>query len=380
MIKRRKVFYVMGFDPRGTSFYHALLRRESRLSKRRGFSHWQAGTMQPAWLYGETCHAAPEGDTTIEHIDYEFMSITDLVTDYFRLPLLTRIIQFLRLAVYAFACGFMRNSYGRARYFTLFMFYPAGVLALVMLLSLLAGAGLGWWVGGLAGWLAFALTTPLVATLLIALIKRFEARFYIFYLIGDFLFSVRALMEPFEAFDSRLDQFADRVLEALRETGDEAADEVVMVGHSSGGLLAILLAERLVERCTPAERQRLALVTLGNQASLALFPKAAAFRCGIAKLINSPGLTWLDIFAPQDVISSGRFELPRELEIEQQPGSGYRFVSARLKEQVTEARYQRIRHAFLTLHMQYLRASETGQGFNYFSMLESPLRLRDQRI
>jgi hypothetical protein len=47
-IRQRRVVYLMGFDPRGSSFYYQLLKREASRSKRRKMSALTIGNNSTA--------------------------------------------------------------------------------------------------------------------------------------------------------------------------------------------------------------------------------------------------------------------------------------------------------------------------------------------
>ena len=108
------------------------------------------------------------------------------------------------------------------------------------------------------------------------------------------------------------------------------------------------------------------LLTLGNQASTGLAKGAGPFHQSIAALTRTPQLRWHEVFAPQDIISSGRFDagvLPGALT------GKIRLQSALLREALAPVEYRKMVLQFFTLHLQYLRASGTGDGFDYFQLL-----------
>jgi hypothetical protein len=109
---------------------------------------------------------------------------------------------------------------------------------------------------------------------------------------------------------------------------------------------------------------------------MGFFPRAKRFRKDVARLASTPGPTWCDVYAHQDWISAGRFNPAARL-APKAPRGNLSQHSAEFAEACEPDTYARIRYAFFKLHMQYLRASETGRGFNYFAVLASPFRLAD---
>ena len=83
-------------------------------------------------------------------------------------------------------------------------------------------------------------------------------------------------------------------------------------------------------------------------------------------LVSIDGVRWQEVFAPQDIISSGRFDagvLPGAL------SGKIKLQSALLREALAPEEYHKMVLQFFTLHLQYLRASGTGYGFDYFQLL-----------
>ena len=369
-IRKRKVFYVMGFDPRGTPFYHAQLKREARISKKRGFSTLDVGPLEQSWAHGHECRCKASANRIDIDITYHFLSIIDIVAGYFELPLRRRIAASLILFARALLSPFWIKGALHAPKFSAFALYPYFVLMAGPALGIVAAIATRETTGS-ALLAVFASLLTLTASLV--LIVRYEHRLFVLYLLGDFLFSCTAISVPGTALTERLSAFSSEISNALRASSED--EEILIVGHSSGALLAIQVAASVARISPPHLLSRLSLLTLGNQASLVYFPGTHGIRKDINAVVQANAIAWRDIFAPQDVISSGRFDFVEKLEIIKPKASGYHLHSARFKEALTPATYSRLRHSFLKLHMQYLRANETGRGFNYFAVLESSARL-----
>ncbi len=369
-LRKRHAFYVMGFDPRGTSYYHAQLRREARISARRGFSHFKVGKLESNWQYGEQCHCELSQDPSLEELQVEFLSITDIVRGYFDQSIVCRLINGLGLLWVALSSGFAIKVIRKAPQFALFTFYAFILLFLGFFTAVGLGMGAALFLDpdyALAGGI---LTTLALLGVITAFLIRLENRLYTFYLLGGFVFEHNAITGHLPVLEQRMESFVERIVHVLNESGED--EEVLLIGHSNGGLLAIRLAAAILRQCTPKQASRFSLLTLGNQAALAYYPGTEGFLSDVKTLAETPGFTWRDIFAPQDAISSGRFDPLKELNIPRPSPCSLTLHSARFKEVLTASTYQRLRYNVLKLHMQYLKASETGNGFNYLKTLESP--------
>lgn len=367
-LRKRKVFYVMGFDPRGPAFYHAMLRREGRLSGKRGFGQFEAGPLSQSWAHGDSC-TCRSGTAPELEIEYEFLSISDIIAHYFRANLLWYLWAGLKVLAIMVFTGFQARNLRHAPRFGLFTLYPFVLLAALALVATALAVLMASLLSPAAGWPILAV---LIFYALCHVLRRFDHRSYVFYLIGDFSFSHSAVTYREPALQVRMEAFAERVAATLQASSPD--EEVLIVGHSSGGLLAIQLAAAAARQVSPEQAARISLLTLGNQASLGLCQDTQGFVADVASVAAQ--VSWRDIFAPQDVISSGRFD-PAEKLVPGAPRQALKLVSARFSEVFEPASYARIKHSFFKLHMQYLRASETGRGFNYFAVLGSPRRLAE---
>lgn len=368
----------MGFDPRGTAYYHAQLRREARISKRRGFSTLGVGKLDPLEEFSESCPCDLPPDSALKELDYELLSITDIVSSYFGQSTIKGLQQATYMLWIMLVKGFIINGLRKSLHFSLFTLYPISLVSLNLIAAIAGGylitqvapAQYGPVVGGLSGLIIFYLGSHILQWL--------ESRLYTFYLLGDFLFSYRLISNKEHRVNERLKIFTQRILSVLAHCGKD--EEVLIVGHSSGALLATLLAAKVIRGTKPELHNQLALLTMGSQTALSFFSDADKLREDIRTLGATRNFSWRDIFAPQDPISSGRFDPFVKLTLSRPTPCSYSLHSARFKEALSEQTYQRIKYNFFRIHMQYLKASETGKGFNYFMILENPLRLSRQKI
>lgn len=362
MIRRRRVVYLMGFDPRGSQFYYQLLKREASRSKRRGFSHINIGPLQHGELFSQCDWQQQDGPGG----DYRFAEMLDLIEPHFRPMPGACWWWWLQLSFHMLKNQMLWQRKGQSWQFSLFMCYP--LLFFLLLLAALTGLSLS--LSSLAGGLC---SLPLWFSALLlgtdVALRRFDQRLYLRYLLGDFLFTKAVLSAQWQDLELRLQHWADQLADDARQL--TAEEELLIVGHSSGGLLATRLVALLRARLSHSEAARCTLLTLGNQASTGLAPKAVPFHQAVATVTGQQELAWLEIFAPQDVICSGRFE-PGVL-----PGASrgrVRLMSALWREALDPEEYHKARWKFFQLHMQYLRSGSTGAGFDYFQLLAAPHR------
>jgi pimeloyl-ACP methyl ester carboxylesterase len=218
---------------------------------------------------------------------------------------------------------------------------------------------------------------------LAALARRAQAKVQMAWLMR----SARVILEQacgrLPALERRLDDFAARVVElALRPD----LDEVLVVGHSSGSMLAVSVMARALET-KPAllgKRTPLALLTLGQCIPVLSYqPEAGHFRKELARLRRAAGLVWIDFTAPPDGCCFALMD-PTEVcldggppTIDLSPG-GPKRLSPRFANSFSPERYRQIRRDKYRCHFQYLMATELPASFDYFSVTAGPLKLADR--
>lgn len=367
-LKKRHIFYVIGYDPRGLEFYHAMLKREARIAKSRRLEDLRVGSLDQKWTYGFACDCstadAPELD-----ICYEFLVISDIIAKYFHASIAWTLMQSFYLFFVMLVSGFLWNNFRKAPKFAIFSIYPFVIISVLMVLSLLS-VGVFYDISGV-GALAIAGSVVLFWVLCL-FIRKIDRRFYLFYLLGDFFFSHAVVTGRNNNMKRRMQDFGRRVSDVVNAADENT--EVLIVGHSSGALLAVQLAAEVSRRVEKNSAAKISLLTLGGQSSLGFFGNTESFVADVAQLASTPSLAWRDVFAPQDVICSGRFDAVAQLTRAENKG-GYSLRSARFKEALTPVTYSRMRFDFFKIHMQYLRANETDRGFSYLSVITSPVRL-----
>lgn len=359
-IKQRRVVYLMGFDPRGSSFYHNLLKREAIRSKRRGITSITVGSFQSGELFSQCDWQQKDGPGG----DYRFAEMLDLIQPHFRPTPGACWFWWLRLSQLMLTNSALWRPHGQSMLFNCFMLYPVILLGAVLALCALTAFSIaGMLQQNWLGWLLL----PLLMLLADVMLRRFDHKIYLRYLLGDFLFTHAVLSASWPTLELRLQKWAQQLAKDVQALPPDA--ELLIVGHSSGGLLATRLAHQLQQQLAAEDNLQWSLLTLGNQASTGLGYFAGPFQQSVAALTHSPVLRWIEVFAPQDIICSGRFDAG---EVPGAMTGRIKLQSALFRETLPPEKYRRLVLQFFTLHLQYLRASGTGYGFDYFQLLAQP--------
>ncbi|MBN8488730.1 MAG: hypothetical protein J0M20_13545 [Burkholderiales bacterium] len=370
-VRRRLVCYLSGFDPQGPAHYHQLYATEGarqsavsghvlQVGRRRRMAEHVAGWDVDATIEGGSVQTR-----------YEFLRWDDIVRSHWprsRWAL-------LRTTVWAsWQCwrdGVMWYSWQRSWPAFLALAGP-GLAMLIWLVLLALACGVAWGLlkgvgAALAvGWLALALP-GLVGLGMVA-----ERRTQMAWLMRSLACLVRQGRGQTPELESRLDEHAARLAAALAAGGH---DEVLLVGHSSGAMLAVSVAARALRQLPAQSTAQLSLLTLGQcGATLSRQPQAQAYRDELVELAASPRLTWLDVSAPPDGCCYALVDPCEGLTLPP-AARGAKRLNPRFAQLFTPATYEGLRRDKYRCHFQYLMAGELPGEYDYFAITAGPQSL-----
>ena len=311
----RLVFFFSGFDPKSATFYHRLIRggiaqrnashdETLAIGKRHRIGRW-ASVWTSLWRGAPSrLGQRPETMRTRLH----FMRWDDIVRRHWKRTPLTLARDYWNVYARGLASGALARTWREAPAAFWLALLPlivgvaslsvgtlvvGGLLALGTHLSLLTAAGIGVAAGALL-WRVAARWVDCEWMLRLVAFMREQA-------IGDV-----------PALDVRLDEMADRLVESvearMRHPGAAPLREIMVLGYSSGTILAASVLARAMPRLAELVDSRrankgttLSLVTLGQCIPIAsAWPEARRIRSELELLSESAALTWHDYSASSD--------------------------------------------------------------------------------
>ena len=377
-VRRRRVLYVSGFDPQGPARYHRLYREQAQAQAAVSGHRIEVGPRKrvspqvDAWdieaqIEGATCHTR-----------YEFLRWDDVVRANW-MPGHARYLMATLGATWRFAAsGVLWRMFKGSRSGFWVCFGPFAVLLfIVAVAALLAGGALAAWRWtGASTWTAVAGLLAIAGGWALARLSRTaENDWFMGWVMRSYWFTSRQAREDTPDLDARLDAHATYLLEAL---ADRSVDEVLLVGHSSGAMMAMIVAARAAARSPEAlQDPRLGLLTLGQCFPILSFqPQARRFRREIAITANALGERWLDFTAPADRCCAALVD-PAEavLGMDGIECASPKVLSPQFHQLFTPQGYAALRRNLYELHFQYLKAGELPGAYDYFAITAGPRTL-----
>jgi len=367
----RRVYFLSGFDPRGSSFYYRLFVEQLKtyadrsgrplaVGRRRG----QSDPLLSSWH-------VHEGPTTV--LEVVFLHWDDIVRDHWPRNPLVLAAQGVRFALWYLLRGGLIRIARLCPSVALCGFYPLlffGTFAvLLLLLALLSHTLLGGALG-LANPLAWGIGGLLVLALLPA-VWRLADQQGVIWLFRSILFTHRLGQARDSALRPRLLELAERIVAIER---DAPAARVELVSHSSGSFVMAMLAAELRRQPTFAAdlAPRFSLLSLGqNFANLGVHKGAAAFHDDLRTLAAVPRLPWRDVTSRDDYLCFAGVDPYRSCGIALEPPAYPRLELINLAQRQGLSSWWALITNQFPLHFQYLQtaAPERQGGFDYFEHL-----------
>lgn len=381
-VRRRRVFYIPGYDPIHPRRYRELYRSEGAAQAR--ISGYKIGLVgrQGGATYGWQVDGAIEGGEVEAEIDVLVWS--DIVRTSMALNIPQTYLLMARTAWTYIGSGALLRLMRLRKGPVMAALYPVGMLILQLVVALLAG----WIVGGVLKWAVGAVLSgilphlvfwlALIAVLVVVLraFRRYDNKLFVYYLMHDYAYSARSRGANPPELEARIAAFTDQIAAALAED----VDEVLVVGHSSGAHLGVsILADLDRAGRIPADGPALGFLTLGQVVPMVSFlSDADRLRRDLHDLSTSDSLFWLDVTAPGDGCA---FALCDPVAVSGVAPEGQRWplvVSAAFTQTLSPERWKELRWRFFRLHFQYLCAFDRPGDYDYFRITAGPLTLAER--
>lgn len=383
-IHRRLALYISGFDPRGPAHYHRLYTEQSALQSQ--VSGHQI-TVKPR---KRTCPVRDhwEVQAHIEGIatstQFEFLRWDDIVRAHWH----TGHMRYLALTCAAtwravsdgslwrlFKCSLPGFSVA-AGPIVMLLLLMVGAAALLAFFGLIGFSAIGASLHSILPWAlaAFTVLIPGIAGLL--WLSRFaEQDLRMGWSTRSFWFNSCQGREKLPDLNARLDQHAQYLLQCLK---DPQWDEILLIGHSSGAMMASIIVGRAAQQSPQAlQDPRLSLLTLGHSFPVLTFqPSAKRLRKEIQATTQSLGSRWLDFTAPSDRCCTALVdptEAVRAMDHLNCPSP--KVLSTRVATLYQPESYAQLRKDHFELHFHYIYASQLPGLYDYFAITAGPQSL-----
>jgi len=381
-VQHRHIIYVQGYDPRGLAQYYRMFRTELR----------KFGRLYQLTATISRPQSAPDGETASWTIEtkaddwqtrtvYDFLRWEDLIQRDLAAPIWRTVLHAM-LIYWRLMFGGTIARFWRAHWrFATFISYPHFLLFVEALGSLgtAFAAAKGLQALGCPGPVSLAAAAAVFVATLGALLKYTENRTYLLYLLSDTIWTWEFSHRRRPDWDARIDRFAQYLAEVARSSD---AEEIVVVGHSSGSFLGAEILARALELDPALGRHgpRIVLLTIGGNFPIVGFHAASQdFRDHLRLLAVAPSIDWIDCQSRKDVMNFYPFDPVAGHGID--AGASRRnptIVPVRFREIIKPEHYNLFRWKFFRVHFQFVMANERPHAYDFFMIVCGPIPLRER--
>lgn len=373
MIARRHVFHIGGYDPISPEQQLERFRRSLSLFQRTWgvkaaiVSGIDATPVSASW---EMEASGPNWNT---RTSYEMLRWDDLIREDHARGMWSRLrVAFVTLVDFVLTGTLFRFMYSSWKYAGFFLFpylYLAGFAA--------CGAGIGYGLVRLAGVTGFAaVLLTVVATVVVTagLLSLLGWRWPINHVFDDWIFSREFVYGQRPRMDARIDQFAERILDRVRNAD---VDEIVIVGHCLGAALVMDAVARALERepelarCGPP----LCILTVGATIpKFSLHSQGERIRQATQRVAGELQIRWTEYHARDDAISFYRFDPVTLKRFSRERSDGRPNIRrVQLHDMMDKASFRRHRFNFMLMHYKFLMGNSVRANYDHCLIICGPL-------
>jgi hypothetical protein len=197
-------------------------------------------------------------------------------------------------------------------------------------------------------------------------------------LFDDWIFSRDYIRRGNSEIEQRLDRLATELVTAA---SNFAADEILVIGHSLGAVLAVDLLDRALKLEPALGRNKMPVTFLSVGSSIlkvGLHPKAIRFRTAIERVAKSRAIFWGDYQALIDPLNFYKCRPMAEMGLSTENEATVRVV--KLSRMLDHDIYRRIRLHFFRLHCQFVSGNDRRTSYDYFMLTCGPISAKSQTL
>ncbi len=376
IVRRRHIIYVEGYDPQGAEGYYRLFGRSFKrflinwpLKSTIGsleidsddFAHWIIDAAGPNWQVVTR---------------YDFLRQERMIRANMAEPMWRQVPRALSWIFEYLLSGTLIRIYRASYLYGLHVSY----FQLLLLCWLAISALSGWLAADLVvRWLAAPGLVGAVVGLVVAigcfkLLRPLADKLFVVQINSGWPYLLEYARGKLSCFDHAIEAGASRLVEVARAN---AADEIVVIGHSGGGAIAPGVVARALELDPDVgcRGPRVLLLTAGSlMPGVGLDRGAVKIRAVIERIAVEPSILWIDAQARKDALNFFGFDPVAGIGVD--PGTrrcNPLIWHVRFRDMLAPEFYDGLRWNLFRMHYQFIMANDMRAPYEYLMLVCGPL-------
>jgi hypothetical protein len=374
-VKKRETFYLGGYDPRGARYYYNFYKNESALQSKVSEMDISVGKRQRTDKHIQSWEITSQVDNEITDTRYHFLEWDDIIRDEWKksyMELFFDLIFYFK--TYILAGRFIKYS-KVSPYQMIGIFLPTVYALLSFVIALFSAYYVYIYFDDYLGLIAGIGMIPLVLYLLVLLGHKLA----IFWLLRIFVFSAHYVFDEKKVLETRLDEFASKIIEQMKLAEKNNVDEILLVSHSVGSILSISLLERVLKSIDGTLSCKLSVLTLGECIPLVSgIDKAVEYKEKMAYIAQSNQIFLVDYTTVVDGACFPGLNYFEDVDIKMKYPENFHFYSARFHTLFSKNKYKQLLKNRYVTHFIYFMATEKIGKYNFFEMTAGNQKLSER--
>ena len=380
-MRKRETFYLAGYDPRGARQYYNLYKKEAALQEKVNAMHMDitARKRSDAHMQSWQITSSSKIDENLfsTHTTYHLLEWDDLVRKVWKKNMLSLFKDLLYVLQRYVFTGIIFKYAKRAPTQMIAAFYPVFYLFTALYLSYLL---FSFFFSFLSLYLHVLLSLCFSFVSAYALMRFFlflGNKMAVFWLLRIYLFALKYVYEEDSALEERLEAFAKNIRNTLLASGKNAVDEVLIVSHSVGTIIAIPIMAKVLQAGLSKEAlSKVSIMTLGECIPIVSFlPNAYEYHEQMSSLASAKSLCWVDYTTPIDGACFPLMDYYQHSGLEIEEHKKPLYLSPRFHTLYTKEHYAALRKNRYLTHFIYLHATDYAGAYDFFKMTAGHQRL-----
>jgi len=375
VIQRRHIFFAGGYDPQGVDGFYGMFRSAVKrflrfwpvkaevdppMIESDSFAHWTIEAAGPNWKTSTR---------------YDFVRQEQIIRANLAESMVTQLPRALWWIVDDLLSGTTARVLRACWRFAAHHIY----FQILLLIWIGVAIGGGWLAGATAmrftelpAGASFIIDAVFAVGLFAALRPLFD-RWHVIQITNHWPLLRRFGRGEPTCFDQPINACAERLIAAARAN---EADEIAVIGHSGGGVLAPAIVARALARDPELGRHgpKIVLMTLGSiMPAVAMHPSATVMRDMVRRIAVEPSIVWIDCQSRKDIMNFWEVDPVAGIGIEAGAERCNPTIwQVRFKDMVSPEFYRRLRTNFFRLHYQFILGSDRRAVYDYVMLTCGP--------